>query len=254
MGDSGTRGAQGSRSPSDPGPASPHGEAPPVADPFADRSPTAQRLLAAARRLLARDGFRGLTFEAVTTEAGENRAAIRYHFGNKDGFITALVDSIDHDDSARLIGELAAADQHEDRVGLLLGIQREGCKEADEAQLFFDLLPHVLRDPALRARLGRLYDWYRDVDSWVIAPDVDDARRAEAEHLAALAIAVVDGITMQYAADRGFDVDGAYAVWERMLRGALAGLGAGERPAAAGTADESPGADRAAGSAAKDAS
>lgn len=202
-------------------PPMPKGQVPAVSDPAAKLSPTAQRLLAAARRVLARDGFSGLTLDAISAEAGENKASIRYHFGDKDSFLTTLVDWIDHDDSATLIRELSEDGPECERLDVLLRLQREGTKSVKASLLFFDLLPHVLRDRKLRPRLGELYQWYRDLDAWVLAPEAGEQAGPEAERLAALSVAVSDGLTLQYAADRGFDVDGAFATWERLLRAAL---------------------------------
>lgn len=198
----------------------PPGLAPPTADPAEDLSPTAKRLLAAARRVLARDGFSGLTLEAITAEAGENKAAIRYHFGGKDALITTLVEWLDHDDSVRLVAQLQEERSRSARLDLLLELQREGCTSHEENQLFFDLLPHVLRDSALRARLGELYAWYRELDGWVLAPEAERSRD-DVRRLAALAVAVGDGLTIQCAVDHSFDVDAVYALWERLFRNAL---------------------------------
>jgi AcrR family transcriptional regulator len=198
----------------------PPGLAPPTADPAEDLSPTARRLLAAARRVLARDGFSGLTLEAITAEAGENKAAIRYHFGSKDALITTLVEWLDHDDSVRLVAQLQGEPEPRARLDLLVELQLAGCKSHEENQLFFDLLPNVLRDPRLRERLAELYEWYRELDGWVLAPDTG-ARRDDVRRLAALAIAVGDGLTIQRSADRSFDVDAVFALWERLFRIAL---------------------------------
>jgi len=198
----------------------PPGLEPPTADPAEDLSPTARRLLAAARRVLARDGYSGLTLEAITAEAGENKAAVRYHFGGKDALITALVEWLDHDDSVRLVSQLQEERDPEARLDLLLELQRQGCSSHEENQLFFDLLPHVLRDPELRERLAGLYRWYRELDGWVLSPE-KEGRREEVRRLAALAIAVGDGLTIQCSADHEFDVDGVYGLWEQLFRVAL---------------------------------
>ena len=50
----------------------------PIDDPTPDLSPTALRILEAAKRVLFRDGFRALTFETI---ARENRAPISQEFG-----------------------------------------------------------------------------------------------------------------------------------------------------------------------------
>jgi AcrR family transcriptional regulator len=206
----------------------PPGLEPPTADPAEDLSPTARRLLAAARRVLARDGYSGLTLEAITSEAGENKAAVKYHFGGKDALITALVEWLDHDDSVRLVSQLREEREPEARLDLLLELQRQGCTSYEENQLFFDLLPHVLRDPELRERLAGLYRWYRELDGWVLSP-AEDARREDVRRLAALAIAVGDGLTIQCSADHSFEVDGVYELWERLFRVALDELGEAER-------------------------
>ena len=78
--------------------------------------------------MLARDGFSGLTLEAITAEAGENKAAIHYHFGNKDALITTLVEWLDHDDSVRLVAQLSEERDEAARLDLLLRLQREGCR------------------------------------------------------------------------------------------------------------------------------
>jgi AcrR family transcriptional regulator len=207
----------------------PPGLKPPTADPAEDLSPTARRLLAAARRVLARDGFAGLTLEAITAEAGENKAAIRYHFGGKDALVTALVEWLDHDDSVRLVSQLQEEPEPEARLDLLLELQRQGCTSHEENQLFFDLLPHVLRDPELRERLAGLYAWYRELDGWVLSPE-QASRLEDVRRLAALAVAVADGLTIQCSADPAFDVDGVYELWEKLFRGALERLGGSPLP------------------------
>ena len=178
--------------------------------------------------MLARDGYAGLTLEAITAEAGENKAAIRYHFGGKDALITTLVEWLDHDDSVKLLDSLSEEKGEDARLGLLLRLQRDACRSQDENLLFFDLLPHILRDPALRGRLGDLYEWYRDLDRWVMAPEAaaagEDAQVAAAR-LSALAVAISDGLMLQCAADPAFDVDAVFATWERLLRAALRDLG-----------------------------
>ena len=131
---------------------------------------------------------------------------------------------LDHDDSVRLVSQLQEEREPEARLDLLLELQRHGCASHDENQLFFDLLPHVLRDPGLRARLAALYAWYRELDGWVLSPE-DAGRREDVRRLAALAIAVGDGLTIQCSADRSFDVDGVYELWERLFRAALDDLG-----------------------------
>jgi aminoglycoside phosphotransferase (APT) family kinase protein len=47
-----------------------------IGDPAPPLAPTTWRILGAARRILDRDGFDALTFEAVGAESGENRTSL----------------------------------------------------------------------------------------------------------------------------------------------------------------------------------
>jgi AcrR family transcriptional regulator len=71
---------------------------PVVKNPFPDLPDTARTILAAARRVLLKSGFQALTLSAIGEEAGQNGALVSYYFGNKDGLIAALVDSIVYDE------------------------------------------------------------------------------------------------------------------------------------------------------------
>jgi AcrR family transcriptional regulator len=195
----------------------------PKEDPTAHLSPTAQRLVAAARRLLARDGFAALTVEAVAAEAGAYRDSVRYHFGSKAAFIAAVVDSLAHDQSLSASREAKGLVSGGERVhGLVLG-ERDLVADRDGFRDFFAIFPHVLRDEDLRWRIAALYEWYRDlfVES-LSGPDDADGPRLRA--VASLMSAMTDGLAVQKLLDpEGVDLESLFAVWERMLRRELEG-------------------------------
>ncbi len=189
------------------------------ADPAADLSPTAARILEASKRLLDERGFAGLTFEAIAAEADENKASIRYHFGNKAGLIEALADSVVHDDNVALLKALRKPDASDrDRVEVLLSMHRRSTKSQQGYRRFWDLFPHLIRDEELRPRMAELYRWYRDLDEWALAPDADARLKRELDPLCALTVAVCDGLAEQIAADREFDVDAVFDYWEGVVR------------------------------------
>jgi AcrR family transcriptional regulator len=61
----------------------------------ATRDATRDLILAAARRILARDGYAGLTARAIAVEAGTNVASLNYHFGSKRKFLPELFAALD---------------------------------------------------------------------------------------------------------------------------------------------------------------
>jgi len=191
-------------------------------DPMEALPPTAQRILAAAQRLVAAGGFEALKLSAIATEAGESKASIGYHFGNKDGLVTALVDSLAHDANRGLIEETAGIPPGEERVRALIAGETRIAADADNFQSFFDTLPHALRDPDLRGRVAALYDGYRETVLRCLDAD-DPAERAELRPFAMLMIAIVDGLAIQHGLDpEGADVRAATDLWEKLAQPYLA--------------------------------
>ena len=138
-------------------------DGPTTPDPTAQLSPTAQRLVVAARRLLARGGFGALTVEAVAAEAGAYRDSVRYYFGSKAAFIAAVVDSLAHDQMLNAVAETSQLPPGEQRVHSLVASDRKLLDDRDSFRDFFAIFPHVLPDEELRTRVAGLYAWYREV-------------------------------------------------------------------------------------------
>lgn len=52
---------------------------------------TKDRILDAAERLFARDGFDATSLRAITAEAKVNLAAVNYHFQSKEALVQAVI-------------------------------------------------------------------------------------------------------------------------------------------------------------------
>lgn len=59
-----------------------------------DRAGTEQRLIDAAARVIARDGFNGFSLAAVAAEAGCDRKLIQRYFGGADGLLEAIAGDV----------------------------------------------------------------------------------------------------------------------------------------------------------------
>ena len=191
----------------------------PISDPAPDLSPTAARILEAARRVLARDGFRALTFANIAAEAGENPALIRYHFGSKAGLLTALVDSVLYQESVDLIESLTTVPAGDERRAQLLRLHEELPKDRDAYRMFFELIPHILRDEELQPHLRDLFEWYRRLDGWALKDAGDTEPAAHIAPLALLTVAIADGVALQKLADPELDVGPAFDLWRRLVLG-----------------------------------
>jgi AcrR family transcriptional regulator len=180
--------------------------------------PTAQRLLEAARRLLERSGFNSLSVQAIGREAGENKALVRYYFGSKDGLLVALVDWLMHDYLWEVWQRLAQLSREEDRLDILIDEAAAGMLSDTQSYIsYFDLLPHLLSNPSMARQLSDLMQAYRDMQVrgfWDDRGEVPDVIK----DLAAMTVALVDGLAIQMLADPGkLDVPRILALWKKIL-------------------------------------
>lgn len=187
-------------------------------------SATAKRILEAAKRILTDHGYSRLTLEAIERESGEFRALVAYYYGNKQGLVQAVVDSLMEDEDAELQAELAAIPDGNDRVAALLEAQRHISADWRGFRAFYELLPNIMHDDAMRARLAEAYRSSRAIDCGTLAAANVALGPSDLEKVAALSVAVVEGLAVQYAADReGFDHDGTFRLWIAMLLASLRG-------------------------------
>lgn len=185
--------------------------------PISTLAPKARQLLAAAQRIVIRDGFSRLSFANVAEEAGVYQSAVRYYFGSKDGLIQALIDASTHDLSAEVLSGLRMDDPLPERLGWLIWASRT-LSESEEYRSEFELLPHVLRDDALRKAVARLYDTYRSHTMQVIEGHDGDAHRELAKTYSCLMLAVIEGVAIQRALDpEGVDVDRVFRLWSDIV-------------------------------------
>jgi AcrR family transcriptional regulator len=181
-------------------------------------SPTAQRILEAAERVLTDQGYSRLTLQAIEQESGEYRALVAYYFGNKQGLVQAVVDSLMSEGDAALRARLEEVADSADRVLALLETQREISADWRGFRAFFELLPHIMRDDEMRARLVESYRSSRELDGQFLESVSDVLGPPDSDRLAALSVAIVEGLAVQFAADpEHFDHEGTYRLWQSMV-------------------------------------
>ncbi|NLE23201.1 MAG: TetR/AcrR family transcriptional regulator [Actinobacteria bacterium] len=187
-------------------------------DPLSSLPETARNLLIAAKEIVAEDGFEALTLKAVSERAGENKAMVAYYFDNKAGLVAAVLESVIHDEYLDSLDRMKNVTPDE-RIPRLVGEMQRMAAWADDFQVFYELLPHALRDEALRRRLAMLYRWYWKMKlEWF---GIGDGAAALADPdllgLAQLLSAIIDGLAVQTAVDPDVDLANPYRVLARML-------------------------------------
>ncbi len=193
--------------------------------------PTAQKILAAAKRILSERGYQSMTLQAISAEAGVNKAGVWYYFGGKRQLLDALLEDVLIRESHHF-GIMPPDDAPlEERIDLIVGSVSAVEDRVARFKSFYELLPQATRDDELRAHLVAIYGgWY----AW--ATEVLDPLGAagdEAEHrptgLGQFASALLDGIFMQMVvAAPEFDLAAALERARRALTHVLATEGDGE--------------------------
>ena len=180
-------------------------------------SPTAVRILEAAKKILSERGYAKLTLQAVEEESGEYRALVAYYFGSKQGLVDAIIDSLMDAEDETLREHLEGIEEPEERVRTLIDEQRQISADWRGFRAFYELLPHIMRDDRLREDLAADYAKSRELDRQTLAA-VRSGVGADLDQLAALSVAIVEGLAVQFAADQEhFDHEGTYRLWEDMV-------------------------------------
>lgn len=183
--------------------------------------PTAKKILAAAKRILTERGYRGLTLQAIATEAGVNKAGVWYYFGGKEQLVLALLEEVAVTESHHFGARPAADATLDERIDLIVGSADQVKERVERFAAFYELLPEASRDAELREHLMTYYKgWY----SWageVLTPAGSDGgtRDRSSATVGQFASVLLDGIFMQMVvAAPGFDLEAALQDARRTLR------------------------------------
>lgn len=181
---------------------------------------TAQRLLDAARRLLAESGFNALSLEKIAREAGVNKPLIFYYFGNKAGLLQAVINSILQEDVETLQRMYATLPAGEARVHAVVDYCRKTVVDRTTNQMFFETAINMLRHAPGRARLA---DWCTtccdlNAQGLLLASSHEHESAADIQALSVMTVALQDGLALQELIEPGArDTERIWALWEEFL-------------------------------------
>lgn len=162
-------------------------------------------LLAAAERVVVRDGFSGLTTRSVTTEAGMTLGHFHYCFRSKDELLRHLVartTSTLTDRGVSAIEPAGSVPQTVERA--LRRLWTLLVVDPQHLLVLYELTTHVVRDPDLDLA-GEQYRGYQSSgeaflealgeatgSTWAVPPPV----------VARLLVGTIDGLGLRWLADR----------------------------------------------------
>jgi AcrR family transcriptional regulator len=115
---------------------------------------TRRKLLDAALRVFARDGFEAARIEDIAAESGHTRGAFYANFDTKEDLFLALLEKNANDRIADLRRRLEKFEGVAERMGMLRAFYMERAKDSRSVLLALEFKLFALRHPKMRARLA----------------------------------------------------------------------------------------------------
>ncbi len=188
---------------------------------IAGLSPTALHIARVARSLLLEKGYDAVTIEAVALDANVDPSTVRRQFVSKAGLMHAVFDLMQAEPWEALVARVKGIPAPEERLHAYISGLGALIESGQSAVGISEVLARGLRDPVLRSKIAVDYDIARDGTLELAELDGagagDRARKLRA--LAGLIVAVIDGLSLQVAADpEGVDQDLSFFLLAEMVR------------------------------------
>ncbi|ALV58512.1 MULTISPECIES: TetR/AcrR family transcriptional regulator [Burkholderia] len=120
------------------------------------RDATRERLLGAARAILAEKGYAAASVEDIAAAAGHTRGAFYSNFGGKADVLFELLRR-DRDEAAAALRRIVGSpDPADDAQRAMLAYWRRGATQRAVHLMWLDAQLQAARDPRFRARFGAL--------------------------------------------------------------------------------------------------
>jgi AcrR family transcriptional regulator len=170
-----------------------------------------EALLDATVRVVARDGFDGLTYRAVGKEAGTTHGLVSYHFGSREALIheAAVKASRMATESAALLPGNGAPED------FLRDLSDSVERDLDSHMFQYEITLQARRRPEIGREMQALYEQYCEVTLRALGEMGIDATPAQAR----LVFAAIDGIVLQQVVSQDRrQTDEAVAALRDLLR------------------------------------
>jgi AcrR family transcriptional regulator len=181
---------------------------------------TRERIIQAAYRVLAEQGYDATTIKAIAREAAVAPGLVHYYFANKDELLVEVLNDISSrytENMRRMMASLPT-----DRVGeagLNDALQR-ALHTPETYRLRYELFALGLRNPTLLPAVTALLQGGRESIGQVV--QAAGGEQATNPYLfASILLACFDGLALQHLADPDFAVEDAYGVLARMINAFL---------------------------------
>ena len=157
-----------------------------------------ERILEGCLEVLKESGYAGLTIAKVAAVSGESKALVSYHFGSKDGLVSAAGRELGQEITREVLDGVRGASTVEEVAAGAAGALWK-LIERDERlpRVYFDLNAVSVVDPGIRDVLREIKVAWRDVVSRLLLEAEPPVPEARVGAVTTLLIAGLEGLTLE---------------------------------------------------------
>lgn len=177
-----------------------------------------QKILKAARKLIAEKGAANTTLRNIATEAGVSNGALYYYFHSKD---LILYEIMDEDTSAaaelaKRVNEKNFTQEELETVALKVLTQR--ITDSQENRLFYYLAHEaMLGNKELREKFQEKYEsWFNSVDE-IVAGLLDVQKSPKTRAIANIILAAIDGLCLQRQIGLNHSLESEWEIYKKLI-------------------------------------
>ena len=173
---------------------------------YAKSEKSAAQIVAAATRVLARQGYARTSLLDIAREAGMSKGALHYHFSTKEALVSKVLESALEKFATRTL-EAWAKTPGDPMQGLRSAVEELWIlrrNRTDEVAVVADLLAQSLYDPALRPQIAAYYRFAAAQVNTTLVPllaALGLRTRIAPELIPRLLVGLLDGLVMQHFVD-----------------------------------------------------
>ena len=190
-----------------------------------------ERILDAALEVLKADGYAGLTTAKVAARSGQNKALIAYHFGSKQGLVTAVGREVTESVTEEILAGLDLAGTARGTVeeivrGVLAGLRALMDRDERLARVYFDLAAVSVVERDVKTATREMKDSWRTILGGLLRDARDGpGGRTAGEAAVVYLIAGLEGLALERL-ERG-ETPALRRAEELFVRSAAAAISAG---------------------------
>jgi AcrR family transcriptional regulator len=199
------------------------------AEPSEQQQQTKERIIAAAAKVLAEKGYEATTLREISREAQAAPGLVHYYFGGKDELLAQALQAVGrrfHQSMESLARQMST---NWSLDTLLTKLRERVDLEPEVYRLHYESFSLGLHNPIIAPRVRERLAQRRSEIGSIIAIALGNMEKSEHVErlssdptlLAALLLALFDGLALQKIMDPDFDIEAAYQLLAQMLHSLL---------------------------------